>query len=95
MLDADCLPTSAKRREANRNGIEFITLEPCLEGFLLKVLGQPVPRSSQACKDHLKRIDRREPFEAGFYADNFPKALLDVARLTVPELNTLLALFDT
>ena len=93
LLDADCLPTAAKRREAHRNGIEFIALEPCLEGFLLKVLGQTVPQSSQACKDRLKRIDRREPFEAGFYADNFPKALLDAARRSVAELDSLLSLF--
>jgi hypothetical protein len=42
-----------------------ITVVPCVERFLLKVLGQTVPQSSQACKDRLKRIDRREPFEVG------------------------------
>ena len=93
LLDADCPPTSAKHREARQNGIEFIILAPCLEGLLLKVLGQKVPQSSQACKSRLKAIDCRDPFQPGFYAKHFPKGLLDAVRQSVVELDALLSLF--
>lgn len=94
LLDGDAPPSTAKRREAERKNVGFIVLSPCLEGLLLKILGQPVPGSSQECKDRLKHIDSREPFESGFYAKNFPKNLLDQARSRVAELDALLVLFS-
>lgn len=93
MLDGDLPPTSEKRREAERKHVQSIVLIPCLEGFLLDILGQTVPNSSQECKDRLKQIDSRDPFDAGFYAQNFPKILLDQARNRVRELDALLTLF--
>ncbi|UOD51448.1 hypothetical protein [Orrella daihaiensis] len=95
LLDADCPPAAAKRREARHHGIELIALEPCLEGLLLRILGLAVPPSSQACKERLKSIDRRDPFDPGFYAKHFPKARLDIERQSIPELDSLLALFDS
>ena len=93
LLDGDAPPSTVKRREAERKNVGLIVLSPCLEGLLLKILGQPVPGSSQECKDRLKPIDSREPFESGFYAKNFPKNLLDQARSRVAELDALLVLF--
>ena len=93
LLDGDLPPSDAKRREAERKNVELIVLTPCLEGLLLNILGQPVPGSSQECKDRLKQIDSRDPFDPGFYAQNFPKNLLDRARSRVAELDALLILF--
>lgn len=93
LLDGDLPPSIAKRREAERKHVQSIILTPCLEGLLLKILGQPVQNTCQECKDRLKQIDSREPFETGFYAQNFPRALLDQARKKVAELDELLTLF--
>lgn len=93
MLDGDLPPTAEKRREAERKHVQSIVLKPCLEGLLLDILGQPVPNSSQECKDRLKQIDSRDPFEPGFYAKNFPRSLLDQARSRIVELDALLTLF--
>lgn len=94
LLDGDLPPTVAKRREAERKHVQLIVLTPCLEGLLLNILGHLVPNASQECKDRLKQIDSRDPFDPGFYAQNFPKSLLDQARSRVAELDTLLILFD-
>jgi hypothetical protein len=66
---------------------------PCLEGLLLNILEQPVPSTSQECKNRLKQIDGRDPFDPGFYAQNCPKSLLDRARGRVTELDAFLILF--
>lgn len=93
MLDGDAPPSTAKRREAERKNVQSIILMPCLEGLLLNILGQPVPSTSQECKDRLRQIDSRDPFDSGFYAQHFPKSLLDQARSRVTALDALLILF--
>lgn len=94
LLDGDAPPTPAKLREAKSKRVQLIVLEPCLEGFLLKILGCRVPNTSQACKDQLRQIDDRDPFVPGFYEQRFPKTLLDQVRAQISELDELLRLFD-
>lgn len=93
-LDMDAPPDAEKRREAKRKRVVCVELYPCLEGFLLGILGMPIPGDSAGCKDRLRRIDSRNPYDPGFFADKFPKNLLDERRVEVPELDALLRVYE-
>lgn len=93
-LDMDAPPDADSSREAKKRKVERVELYPCLEGFLLDILGIQVPESSAACKQRLKQVDRRAPYDAGFFADNFPRSVLDSRRAGVLALNALLLIFE-
>lgn len=93
LIDKDLLPSPAKRKQAKPKKVCLIEFQPCLEGFLLKVLGRPVPQNSAACKQSLRQVDPREVFDDGYFADNFPRAVLEQRRQQIPELDALLAVF--
>jgi len=92
-LDMDAPPNAERRREAKRKKVTFIELSPCLEGFLLEILGIQALADSTECKRRLKQIDPRDPYDPGFFNDNFPKELLDARRAEVAELNKLLCVY--
>lgn len=92
-LDMDVPPNAENRREAKRKKVACIELYPCLEGFLLDILGIPVPDDSTGCKRRLRQVDQRNPYDSGFFADNFPRNLLDARRTEVPALDALLRVF--
>jgi hypothetical protein len=92
-LDMDVPPDTENWRDAKRMKVTCIKLYPCLEGFLLDILGIPVPEDSAGCKHRLKQIDQRDPYDQGFFADNFPQDLLDGRRAEVLALDALLQVY--
>jgi hypothetical protein len=94
LLDADCPPLARHLKEARRLKIRQVVVVPCLEGLLLKLLGQNVPAVSAECKQRMRQIDTRDPFADGFFSDNFSKGILDARRQEIPELDALICCFD-
>jgi hypothetical protein len=92
-LDMDVPPDCESRRKAKREKVTCIELYPCLEGFLLDILGHPVPEDSAGCKHRLRQVDQRDPYDPGFFADNFPRNVLDTRRAAVPALDALLRVY--
>ena len=93
-LDMDLPPDAEASREAKRKRIIRIEMRPCLEAFLLEILGHKAPETSAACKQRLRQVDQRAPFEPGFFDDHFPRNVLDARRHAVPALDALLQVFD-
>lgn len=94
LVDADVPPQGKALKDVERYKVIVVTVSPCLEGLLLKLLGQAVPVLSADCKSRLKAIDPRDPFADGFFAARWPKALLEEKRLAIAELDALLKCFD-
>lgn len=92
-LDMDLPPNAEKQREAKRKKVMCIELYPCLEGFLLDILGIPVPKDSAECKIRLRQVDPRNPYDPGFFTNNFPRNVLDARRAEVPALDALLKIY--
>ena len=93
-LDMDAPPDADASREAKKNNVQRVELYPCLEGFLLDILGIRVPESSGACKQRLMQVDKRAPYDAGFFTDIFPRNLLDSQRARLPVLDALLRIYE-
>lgn len=93
LIDTNVPPDTEHRDAAAASAVVFVDMSPCLEGFLLKILGKSVPATSAECKQRLRQIDARELFAQGFFTSNFPKALLDEKRKSVAELNELLGVY--
>ena len=93
-LDMDLPPDAEASREAKRKKIIRIEMQPCLEAFLLEILGYAAPEASEACKQRMRQVDLRAPFEPGFFDDHFPRNVLDSRRHAVPALDALLRVFD-
>lgn len=93
-LDMDLPPDAEASREATRTRIIRIEMRPCLEAFLLEILGHVAAETSAACKQRLRQVDQRAPFEPGFFDDHFPRNVLDARRHAVPALDALLQVFD-
>ena len=93
-LDMDEPPDADASREAKKMNVMRVELYPCLEGLLLDILGIEVPEGSAACKQRLMQVDRRAPYDAGFFSDNFSRNLLDSQRARVPALDVLLRIYE-
>ena len=78
LLDSD-IPISKDDRDfADDNNIELIESAPhCLEGMLLEILGQPIPRTNKRCKSILHPQLDREPTSHEAYSTLFPRKVLD------------------
>jgi hypothetical protein len=93
LLDTDIAWTPDVLRRAASKRITLIGSDPCLEGLLLTVLGQPAPRRSSDCKRAFSSVFRGNPLRAGDYSVQLGRAALDAARSRVGPLGSLLALF--
>jgi hypothetical protein len=93
LLDTDIAWTPDVRRRAASKRITLVGSDPCLEGLLLTVLGQPVPRRSADCKRAFAGVFRGNPLRSGDYAAQFAGPVLEAARGHVETLASLLALF--
>ena len=83
--------SAAAKRLAKSKRLQILESTPCLEGLLLKILGEHVPDTSKLCKEQLGvklpgRLTSQED-----YKSKFPKRLLDARRDDVPELGRLLS----
>lgn len=94
LLDTDLEWTAENKRDAQRKKIELVGSAPCLEGLLLRILGKVIPRDSAACKQQLRGVTQKNMLEPEDYADNFCYVCLESARLSIPELETVLGLYE-
>jgi hypothetical protein len=93
LLDTD-IPWSVEvNRRAVAASIKLVGSTPCLEGLLLDVMGQAVPRRSADCKRTFAIVFRGDPLRADAYARQFDRPVLDAARTRVVALRQLLELF--
>ena len=93
-LDMDEPPDADASREAKKKKVERVELFPCLEGFFLDILGIRKAENSTVCKQRLRQVDRRCPYDTGFLSDNFPRNVLDSRRAEIPELDALLRIYE-
>ncbi len=90
LLDTDLEMSAAVRRRARTRKVKIIGATPCIEGLLLKILGEHVPATSAECKQRYGgALPERLTFPED-YMGNFPKDLLNERRDDVPELAQLL-----
>lgn len=92
LMDTDLPWTPALRKLARAKKICLIGANPCCDGLLLRILGEPAPEDSSHCKAKLIERLGRKPVAMEAYANDFPKALLDGRRDTVESLNKPLVL---
>lgn len=94
LLDTD-IPWSVElRRKAAQKSIMLIGSTPCLEGFLLDVLGQTAPRRSVDCKRAFREVFLGNPLRADDFARQFARSVLEAARVRVAALRELLAILS-
>lgn len=94
LLDRDIPWTVALEEKARKQRIKLIGSIPCLEGFLLSILGIGAPEQSNDCKARLHPRLNGSPYEPRSYAKPFPKSVLDDMRVRIDELDRLLKLLE-
>lgn len=96
LLDTDIPWPAALVKRAHQLKIELIGSEPCLEGFLLKILQQPLPSplENNTCKKKLHPQLCGKETEKESYQVLFTKQLLDERAKTVKELKSLIDLIS-
>lgn len=85
------------RQTAKENKIEMIENTPCLEFLLLSILdGSPKEKTGDKCKKEFesKYLEKQKRSEASKYEELFPKRLLDIKRLKMPELEKLISIME-
>ena len=90
LLDTDLEISPTVRRRAKSKKIQIIGASPCIEGLLLKILGEHVPATSVECKTRIGDILLARLTVPDDYQVSFPKDLLDGRRDDVSELGRLL-----
>ena len=90
LFDTDLEISAASRRRAKSKKIQIIGTTPCLEGLLLKILGEYVPDTSAMCKSQLGVTLPARLTAPEDYQEKFPKQFLDERRDVVPEFGRLL-----
>ena len=63
---------------------------PCLEGLLLSILGARPAVQSAECKKSIQQLLNIDLTERKSYVRDFPKAVLELARTKIEELDRLL-----
>jgi len=90
LLDTDLEMSAAVRRRARTKKVQIIGSTPCVEGLLLKILGERVPGTSAECKERCGGALPARLMLPEDYLECFPKRLLDGRRAEVAELAELL-----
>lgn len=91
-LDLVCAPSVLK--EAKLKGIRIIGSMPCLEGFLLDILGVAKVDTNEGCKKIFKPILKGDPTDRDSYSECFKKVTLDKARKLHPNLDEIIKIFE-
>lgn len=91
LLDTDDGWTQAVQALAKRKRIEVVPSNPCLEAWLLDIVGRAGQRSTA---EHKREFDKHfgRPAHQLFLPDHFARAALDAARPRVAQLDALLKL---
>lgn len=91
LLDTDDGWTQAVQTLAKRKRIEVVPSNPCLEAWLLDIVGRAGQRSTA---EHKREFDKHfgRPAHQLFLPDHFARGVLDAARARVFQLDLLLTL---
>ena len=95
-IDSDREELDEAKELAKKNNIILLCSEPfCLEGFLLKICGQKIPNTSEACKSQLKKFFKEKLLSQILLESHFNKANLQKMRKKIACLNELINIFET
>ena len=86
------IPWTEQSKERARQGkFDLVDAEPCIEGLLLSIFGDPVPDHPSTCKTAIeKSLPSVKLTEKEGYTFHFGKGLLEEVRGAIPKLNELL-----
>src|SRR5690606_11892200 len=96
LLDTDtdwddaCRAKARKSRIGRRGRLDVIESKPCLEAWLLKILGIEAEGDTRRMKREFKQHTGCEAHEPGWMAQHLDRDLLDRARERVPQLAELM-----
>ncbi|MCA3176507.1 MAG: RloB domain-containing protein [Burkholderiales bacterium] len=94
LLDTDIPWTDKLKKEARKAKVDMIGSIPCFEGLLLAILEKQPAAQCADCKKAISLLLGVDLTERQSYAEHFPKAVLDAARLKIVELDQLLTAFE-
>ncbi len=90
LLDTDLAISAPVRKRARSYKIRVIGSTPCIEGLLLKILGEHVPATSTECKKRCGGVLPVRLMTPDDYTTRFSRELLDARRDDVAELGRLM-----
>lgn len=94
LLDTDKDWTPAVIAKARQHKIILLPSEPCLEAWLLEILGKQKAGDSKFQKDRFREICKCSADTAGVFEKHFPRELLDAARPAVALLDALVNILE-
>lgn len=94
LIDLDLVCSPSVLKDAKAKGIRIIGSMPCLEGFLLDILGVPKDSTNEGCKRIFKPLLKKDPTDRDSYSVHFKKTVLDKARKIHPNLDEIIRVFE-
>ncbi|EPF16593.1 Uncharacterised protein [Cedecea davisae] len=91
-LDLICCPVVLKT--AKQKGIRVIGSMPCLEGFLLDIIGVAKEQTNNGCKKIFQPLLKGDPTDRDSYSERFKKSVLDKARKQNRNLDDIINIFE-
>lgn len=92
LLDTDVDWTSAVQRRARSAAIQVLPSTPCIEAWLLDIVGQSKECDTEEHKARFRGVFGGDAHRDGLIAATFPRHILDAARPRVKVLHDLLSL---
>lgn len=94
LLDTDLVWSDRLIKTAKKNKIVMVGSTPCLEGLLLRILGQSAPEQSALCKKNLQAHLKADMTDWRHYEMHFDRVQLERARNVLNALDTVLRHFE-
>jgi len=94
LFDLDKALPKGDMRKALAKKFVLIGADPCIEGFMLEILGQPKPHHSSDCKHAMHPKLAGKETDPGSYP-MFSKEILEQRRDTLVNLDEILVLIET
>lgn len=94
LIDLDLICSPAVLKDAKAKGIRVIGSMPCLEGFLLDILGVAKSTTNEGCKRIFNPLLGNDPTDRDSYTAHFKKSVLDKARKIHPNLDEIIRVFE-
>ncbi|WP_456267690.1 RloB domain-containing protein [Kushneria sp. AK178] len=93
VIDSDKGNIRDIERESQRENINVILNEPCIERTFLNILGESAPESSQNCKKKFQRYINTEKVDKRIYRSHFTRELLLEKQRHNTTLKAMIAIF--
>lgn len=94
LIDLDLPCSTVVLKKAKAKGIMIIGSTPCLEGFLLDILGVAKTNTNDGCKKIFGPLFKGDPTDRDSYSEHFKKSILDKARKKHPTLDEIIKIFE-